>query len=264
MEGSMMTDFLEVKEAFERIADGHLSAWTREYFTGEDGIGRLKSVFELICAREQIDPKDLSTKIIEKYRLASYIAHLFNGSVFAAVDKIWPGRYQPWELPNVPRNYWAGPDGLQNAARAITWLADKLQLRIQDLVRQDYDNNGLGWMLIHVFRGSTRAAAECARESKKEENTVKVQYPEAEERLIFPGNDRKLTPSEAADRLNVHPSYIRKEIGAGRLPAIDLNNGTGKAARYRISENDLLEYEKQRRVLPKKRKTETVYEPSGE
>jgi excisionase family DNA binding protein len=259
-----MTDFLEVKDVFERIADGRLSAWPREYFTGEDGIGRLKSVFEMVCTREQIEPKALNTKVIEIYRLASYIAHLFNGSIFAAVDKIWPGRYQPWEMTNVPRNYWAGPDGRKNAVRAIFWLADKLQLRVQDLVRQDYDNNGLGWMLNHVFHGSTRAAAECANESKKEERELKVQYPETEERIIYPGSDRKLTPTEAAERLNVHPSYIRKEIAAGRLPAIDLNIGTGKAARYRISEKDLIEYEQQRRVLPKKRKSEITYEPSGE
>ncbi len=237
-----------VREVFEQIAQGDLHAWPRGYFVGEDGEGRLKTVFELVCEREQIELKGLGIKTLQKYRLVSHITNSYDGSIHAVINKFWPGRYETWELANVPRGYWKGEKGRENAARAIQWLAKKLNVRIRDLVAEDYRENGLAGMLTAVFGSSTLLAAEYMEKGEK-----KVEYPETEERLIFPSSDRSMTPVEVANRLNVHPSYIRREITAGKLLAVDLNFGSGRSPRYRISEQDLQTYLAERRVPRKSR-----------
>lgn len=245
-----------VRDVFERIAQGELQSWPRAYFTGADGEGRLKNVFELICEYEQVALKDIGAKLMKKYRLVSTLANYFNGSVNAAINKLWPGRFEAWELASVPRGYWMGDQGRENTVTAIRWLSNKLNVKIQHLVTEDYIENGLAGMLTVVFDGSAPAAAEYMTKEELKmptKETKHVVYPETEERLIFPESAQSMTTTEVAKRLNVHPSYIRKEITTGKLPAVDLNFGSGRSPRYRISEQDLQTYLAERRVPRTKR-----------
>lgn len=245
-----------VRDVFEQIAEGKLRSWPRGYFTGADGEGRLKNVFELICEREQVALKDFGSKLMKKYRLISCIANSFDGSVNAAINKLWPDRFEAWELASVPRGYWMGEQGRENAVKAIRWLSNKLNVKIQHLVTEDYIENGLAGMLTVVFDGSAPAAAEYMTKEEmkmKAKEEKKVEYPETEERLIFSDSEQSMTTTEVAKRLNVHPSFIRKEITSGKLSAVDLNFGSGRSPRYRVSQQDLQSYLAERRVPRTKR-----------
>jgi len=252
-----------LRGTFEQIAEGKLDSWPRAYFTGADGEGRLREVFELICEREQVALKDIGAKLMKKYRLVSTLANYFKGSVNAAITRLWPDRFAAWELASVPRGYWMGEQGRENTVAAIRWLSHKLNVKFQHLVTEDYIENGLAGMLTVVFDGSAPAAVEfmTKEEAKMREKEAKqVVYPETEERLIFPESEQSMTTTEVAKRLSVHPSYIRKEITTGKLPAVDLNFGSGRSPRYRISEQDLQTYLSERRVPRTKRNTQSSSE----
>lgn len=60
-----------------------------------------------------------------------------------------------------------------------------------------------------------------------------------------------LTTREAAERLAMHPEQVRRLIRSGQLTPIDvsLNPGGGKP-RYRISEEELVRFQRSRQAKP--------------
>ena len=61
--------------------------------------------------------------------------------------------------------------------------------------------------------------------------------------------ERHFTPPQAAKPLQLDPDYLRDEIRAGRLRAVQLGRGT-KRPRYRIPESAIQEWLKGREVQP--------------
>jgi len=111
------------------------------------------------CSVDEI-PQRISATTFGKYNLRGMLSVCFRGSFFRAIENAYPGRFYPWEFRNVPKNFWQGAKGLENARRATRWLVED-QLGVpRDRVFQDvtyhlFREYGLGGMLTGCFKGSS-------------------------------------------------------------------------------------------------------------
>ncbi|WP_367757874.1 hypothetical protein [Ammoniphilus sp. 3BR4] len=55
---------------------------------------------------------------LKKHRLLG-IFKLFGDSPFQVIEAVYPGHFQPWELLNVPMNYWKNPE---NVKQTLDWF----------------------------------------------------------------------------------------------------------------------------------------------
>jgi hypothetical protein len=84
-----------------------------------------------------------------------------------------------------------------------------------------------------------------------------------------PTSSRGMTPAEAGRYLHVSPDFVRDEIRAGRLKAIDTSRQRGRRPRFVIMPHHLAEWERSRAAIPteapaprrKKRTTAIDYYP---
>jgi hypothetical protein len=105
-------------------------------------------------------PQRISATTFGKYNLRGMLSVCFKGSFFRAIENAYPGRFHPWEFRNVPKNFWQGQAGLDNARKATRWLCeDKLGVPrdrvFQDVTYHLFREHGLGGMLTGCFSGSS-------------------------------------------------------------------------------------------------------------
>lgn len=66
---------------------------------------------------------------------------------------------------------------------------------------------------------------------------------------------RGMTPAEAGRYLHVSPDFVRDEIRAGRLKAIDTSRQRGRRPRFVILPHHLVEWELSRAAIPTEKPT---------
>lgn len=108
-------------------------------------------------------PERICATTFGKYNLRGMLSVCFKGSFFKAIENAYPGRFYPWEFRNVPKNFWQGEAGLENAKRATRWLVEEKLGVPRERVYQDvtyhlFREYGLGGMLTGCFGGSSIAA----------------------------------------------------------------------------------------------------------
>lgn len=111
------------------------------------------------CAVGEI-PQRISATTFGKYNLRGMLSVCFRGSFFRAIENAYPGRFHPWEFRNVPKNFWQGEQGLENARRATRWLVEDMlgvppEAVFQDVTYHLFREYGLGGMLTGCFLGSS-------------------------------------------------------------------------------------------------------------
>lgn len=117
---------------------------------------------------------NLTVSIFAENGLFGMLRKVFNESPYAAINNAFPGRFFPWELPSVPRNYW----NYNTAKEATIWLIEKKLKWSDEMVKANIDaivflQNGLMHMLTKVFGGSTFEALENAYPGKYKKNELK-------------------------------------------------------------------------------------------
>jgi hypothetical protein len=105
-------------------------------------------------------PQRISATTFGKYNLRGMLSVCFKGSFFRAIENAYPGRFYAWEFRNVPKNFWQGEKGLENARNATRWLVeDRLGIPkervFQDVTYHLFREHGLGGMLTGCFSGSS-------------------------------------------------------------------------------------------------------------
>ena len=93
----------------------------------------------------------LSANTFIKNSLTSIIS-LFNGSPYLAIENAYPGKFKPWEVARVPKNFW----NLKTASEATIWLIEeKLKWSDEDvkekLTLNTFKENSLKSMLNYLF-----------------------------------------------------------------------------------------------------------------
>ena len=115
-----------------------------------------KYLFEEILKWSFDDIKEkLIVALYKEYKLYGMIQQAYNRSSFMALDAVYPGKFKPWEVRSVTRNYWT----LANGIMATKWLIEKkLKWTDEDIKEKISGNvfreNGLGGMLSQLFKSS--------------------------------------------------------------------------------------------------------------
>ena len=104
----------------------------------------------------------LSFKLIKDNGFIS-IGKMFNYSPYEIIDNAYPGKFKPWQLKNVPLNYW----NKENARKAVIWLyEEKLKIAYCDIPKnisyKIFKDNGLCYMVKILFDGDYKEAVRAA------------------------------------------------------------------------------------------------------
>jgi len=71
---------------------------------------------------QRVQIGELNRKTFSEFGLATLFEKRFGKNLFRAIDAGWPGRFEIWEIGNVPRTYW---EDQANIYRASSWIADR-------------------------------------------------------------------------------------------------------------------------------------------
>ena len=118
----------------------------------------------------------LSVQLFKDNGLGWVITKCFNGSLYEAVNSVYPNKYKEWELKKAPKGLW---NDKENGIKATRWLIEeKLQLS-DDEVRtclsyKLFEDNGLGGMLQTCFNDSPYEAINAAYPNKYKEWEVSL------------------------------------------------------------------------------------------
>lgn len=156
--------------AIDNAYPGHYKPWQFNV----KGIWRGASGLELAAeaTRWMIEAEGIATEEVPRlvtpglfatYDLSGMLSMCFHGSCYRAIENAFPGRYRPWEFKNVPKHFWSGEKGLENARAATRWLAEKVlhiprEHVLSEMTYEMFRKHGLGGMLTRCFGGSSKAA----------------------------------------------------------------------------------------------------------
>ncbi len=108
--------------------------------------------------------KELTTQVFTDNHLKGCLANVFDNSVYKALEAAFPGEFMPWELLQVPRNYWNKETGII----ATNWLIE-IKLKWSDeqikssLNYEVFKENGLTGMLAKLYHHSPYEALNTVR-----------------------------------------------------------------------------------------------------
>ena len=112
--------------------------------------------------------KQLSKKLFVNNGLCGMLSNCFNNSPIKAIELIYPNKFKPWELNQVPQGYWSC---INNGIEATRWLIEE-KLKLTDdelkerLSQKMFVDNGLCSMLSHCFNNSPIKAIELTYPNK--------------------------------------------------------------------------------------------------
>ena len=98
---------------------------------------------------------NLCVKTFEENGLGGMSKCIFNSNVYEIIENAYPGKFKPWQLSVVGRNYW----NKQTTKDATKWLIEeKLKWTDEEICQKisikTFKENGLGGMLLNMFKGS--------------------------------------------------------------------------------------------------------------
>ena len=73
------------------------------------------------------DDTTVTTKDFKKYHLLGLLVNRFKGSIYKAIDYMYPGKFKIWEKCNVPKDYWSDDNHIKEA---LHWLVDEKGYKI--------------------------------------------------------------------------------------------------------------------------------------
>ena len=119
-------------DALNYIYPGKFKIWEKcnipkRYWKNEDHVKEaLQWLFE-----EKLnifeDDTTITTKDFKKYHLSGLLVNRFKGSIYKAIDYMYPGKFKIWEKCNVPKDYWSDDNHIKEA---LHWLVDEKGYKI--------------------------------------------------------------------------------------------------------------------------------------
>ena len=120
----------------------------------------IKCVKWLIEEKLKLDDEEikekLSNNLFRDNNLSSMLLYCFNGSIYEAINTVYPNKFKEWGFKYTPMGFW---DNKENGIKAARWLIEeKLKLDDEELKEQLSANlfikNGLNGMLQYCFNSS--------------------------------------------------------------------------------------------------------------
>ncbi len=109
----------------------------------------------------RVDQTQVTMEQFQDQGLGWMISTVYQDSPFNAIVGAYPEfHFNPWDFSKVPRGYWEGEQGRQNAVNAVKWLIER-RLALEDITQittKDFHDANLGSMLSHTYDGSVTTA----------------------------------------------------------------------------------------------------------
>ncbi|OHX41431.1 hypothetical protein BBV17_28500 [Cytobacillus oceanisediminis] len=115
-------------EVIDNAYPGKFQPWefnqvSNNYWQGENGRKRaIEAVRFVIEEKCKIPHQEIPLKINHRFfkdHKLNGIFYSFGDSPYQVINTVYPGQFQPWELANVPSNYWKNPE---NIKQALDWF----------------------------------------------------------------------------------------------------------------------------------------------
>ena len=112
-----------------------------------------KTLIEKVLKWSDDDIKNkLSRNTFRENSLNGMLNYLFNNSPYRAIENAYPGKFKPWEVARVSKNFW----NMETAREATIWLIEeKLKWSDEDvkekLTLNTFKENSLKSMLNYLF-----------------------------------------------------------------------------------------------------------------
>lgn len=153
----------EVIEIYKNVLNGNLQKFPQGIWQVENSEKYFKYCFKYFLNEKlHWTKKDTKEKIcyntFRKAKLSRPLEVIYKDSPYKAITAIYPD-INPWELNNVPRNYW----NKENAIKATKWLFEKkLKKHPKDVKVNNYysvfKKYNLEGMLVVVYSTSANSA----------------------------------------------------------------------------------------------------------
>lgn len=112
-----------------RFKPWQFSSCPNAYWNNETAIEATKWLIEDKLKWNEHEVKQyLNYDLFCEHKLCGMLTTVYNDSVFEALNAAYPNKYLPWELNNVPRNFWKAEE---NVKKAFKWLIEK-QLNLSE------------------------------------------------------------------------------------------------------------------------------------
>ncbi|WP_141995105.1 hypothetical protein [Bacillus sp. B4EP4a] len=112
----------------ENAYPGKFQPWefnqvSNNYWKGENGRKRAIEVVRFVIEEKcKIPHQEIPLKINHRFfkdQKLNGIFRSFDYSPYQVINAVYPGHFQPWELANVPVNYWKNPE---NIKQTLDWF----------------------------------------------------------------------------------------------------------------------------------------------
>ncbi|MBQ3421932.1 MAG: DUF4046 domain-containing protein [Romboutsia sp.] len=152
---------LRAVEVYELVLNGYIRRFPNGFWQGFDGYDNgFKCLKYLLEEKLKFTDEDIklhfTRHFFSKYKLYGMFNLVFNGSPYAAIQALYPGRFKPWDMCMCPAGYWLDD---KNCIEATKWLfEEKLKWDDDDikekLTGNTFIENGLAGMSTR-FNDST-------------------------------------------------------------------------------------------------------------
>lgn len=164
---------MDAVEVYQEVLRGkYIESFPRGFWKRSDASENAKKITRYLIEdrlkwNENDIKKNININIFKSNSLTGMISKYFNASPFKAIDNAYPGRFKPWELKSVSKNYW----NKDTAKEATIWMVEeKLKWNDKDikekLSARIFYSNGLGGLLAVMFNYSPFKAIDNAYPGK--------------------------------------------------------------------------------------------------
>jgi hypothetical protein len=143
------------------VLKGDLKNFPHSFWTYEDAKKNAVDITkylieEILCWSHEDIKSNLDQKTFLSNKLCTMLLKVYGGSPFQVINSVYPNRFKPWELKQVPNSYWTSEKGIQ----ATKWLIEE-ELKWSDddikekLTERTFFKYGLSGMMGVLYDGST-------------------------------------------------------------------------------------------------------------
>ncbi|CDG01096.1 Putative Uncharacterized protein [Clostridium chauvoei JF4335] len=156
----------------DKFRPWELSKVENNYWNENTCMEALKWLFEekLKWSIDEIK-NNLTGEIFIENKLNGMFSKIFNGSPYEVVNFVYPNQIKPWELKQVPNNYWNS----NTTKEAIDWLLEQKlhQEKVKKITRKVFVENRLDGMIQKMFSGSVKRANVNINVDREAESQIK-------------------------------------------------------------------------------------------
>ena len=111
-------------QVYKMVLDSVIGRFPNRFWVGEEALARSSEITVYLIegvlkwGSEDVQ-KQLGIKTFNDNKLLGMLNSIFKGSSYAALENAYPGKYQAYELANVPVNYW----NTETQAAISNWIA---------------------------------------------------------------------------------------------------------------------------------------------